>query len=437
VTSDITGPRLRHLLRMEKLIAQFRCAAVLLTGAVLLNASHRLDGLAMRGPLIAAMWGTALIYAGAVLVAEPYRRLPVIAWEVVSGFIDWGLITLAIVVTGMENSDLYVLYFLSVLSIALRFALREVIVAGAGTVAVYFALVMATTSNWTTAFQVAGTHMGYILLFAVGSGVLAREAKRQLRARLKGEARRRAVEEVTATVSHDLRNPLAAITGLVEILLDAAPENLSVDQRVLLHRIDANAQQMNNLVSNLVDAALFERGQQRFRPVPLDLNVVVRHVVEAQAHQAEVKQIGLVLDLCSGLPPANLDSGMIERLVANLLHNAVKFTPENGAVRISTRRRGAHLYVEVWNSGAHIPPALRITIFEKFVRHDDSRGVGLGLFICKSIVALHGGTISVRNVSGGGVAFVAGFPVLMPDVRSRTPTAAATWQPGRHIGAFG
>jgi signal transduction histidine kinase len=422
---------------MEKLIAQFRCAAVLLTGAVLLEAHPHLAALASHRPLLLAAWCGVFVYAVAVLLAAPYRRLPTTVWQVASGFVDWGFITLAIVVTGVERSELYVLYFLSVLSIALRFGLREVVIAGVGTVAAYFGLVAATASDWSAAFQVAGTHMGYILLFAVGSGVLAREAKRQQRARLKGEARRRALEEVTATVSHDLRNPLAAITGLVEILLDAAPETLSFDQRALLHRIDANTQQMNNLVSNLLDAALIERGQQAFRPAPIDLNVVVRRVVEAQAHQAEVKQIGLVLDLSSHLPLVTLDSGMIERLVANLLHNAVKFTPESGAIRVSTRQGDAHVDVEVWNSGAHIPEALQATMFEKFARDDTSSGAGLGLYICKVIVALHRGTIAVHNVAGGGVAAVAGFPVSMPDLRSPTPATSPAWQPGRPAGALG
>jgi signal transduction histidine kinase len=432
----MTGPYLRHLLRMEKLIAQFRFAAVLLTGAVLLNAYEQLGAVATRGPAMVAAWGGAVLYAVAVLLAEPYRRVPFVAWQVVSGLIDWGLITMAIVATGMEHSDLYVLYFLSVMSIALRFGLPAVIGVGVGTVAVYFGLTMATATDWTDAAQAAGTRMGYVLLFAVVSGVLAREAKRQMHARVKGEAQRRAVEEMTATVSHDLRNPLAAITGLVEILLDAAPETLSFDQRALLHRISANAQQMSNLVNNLVDAELIERGQQAVRPAPIDLNALVRHVVEAQAHQAEVKQIGLVLDLSPSLPPANLDSGMVERLIANVLHNAVKFTPENGAIRVSTRRREARVEIEVWNSGAHVPPALRTMMFEKFVREADSRGVGLGLYICKSIVALHGGAIAVHNVPGGGVAIIAEFP-MAPDALWRTPTPTPAWQPQHRAGAMG
>ncbi len=428
---------LRHILRMEKVVGQFRFAAVVLTGAVLLNVHQQLGIVEEHAPLIAAVWGFALAHAVAVLIGEPYRYAPIIVWEVVSGVIDWCFITAAIVATGVEHSDLYVLYFLSVLSIALRFGLREVIVAGVGTAAAYVGLVMATATDWTPALQTAGTRMGYVMLFAVGSGVLAREANRQLRARVKEGAQRRAVEEVTATVSHDLRNPLAAITGLVEILLDSAPETLSLDQRHLLHRINANSQQMANLVNNLVDAELIEHGQQAFRPAAADLNAVVRHVVEAQAHQAEVKQIGLVLDLSPHLPLVTLDSGMIERLVANLLHNAVKFTPENGAIRVSTRRHDARVDIEVWNSGAPIPPALKTLMFEKFTRDKDSKGVGLGLYICKSIVALHGGTLAVHNAPDGGVTIAAELPLTAVAAPARAPATTLTWQRPRRAGALG
>jgi two-component system sensor histidine kinase KdpD len=143
----------------------------------------------------------------------------------------------------------------------------------------------------------------------------------------------------------------------------------------------------------------------------MDVNALVRRVVEAQAHQAEVKRIGLVLDLSPQLPPVLLDGSLIERLVANLLNNAVKFTPEDGAVRVSTEAHGASIRIEVWDSGPDVPASLRAALFEKFARQEDSPGIGLGLYICKSIVDLHQGKISLRNV-GGGVSFVVELPVM-------------------------
>ena len=202
--------------------------------------------------------------------------------------------------------------------------------------------------------------------------------------------------------------------------------------------------QMENLVGNLVDAELIDSGQQQFRPAAADLNAVVRRVVEAQAHQAETKQIGLLLDLDATLPGVMVDDHMIERLVANLLSNAVKFTPEAGAVRVSTRHDGGRVRIEVWDSGPDVPASLHAVLFEKFVRQSDSPGIGLGLYICKSIVDAHGGTITVQTPAGGGVSFVVELPVTHPvtertrvlDSFPRWSTRKPAWGPQRRASAL-
>jgi signal transduction histidine kinase len=394
---------------MEKAIAQLRVAVVLLAGITFLtDPRHLLSDWTMPG--IAA---AALAYAAAVAIGEPYRRMPLIWWGVVSGFIDWGLITACILATGGIRSQFYLLYFLSILSVAMRYGLREVLVTGVGTALGYLVIALLSPDSSATVLGDAALRMGHLLLFALGSGILARETTRHFRARLKEEARWLAVQEVTATVSHDLRNPLNAITGLIEILLESAPGALSLEQRALLHRVDANTQQMTNLITNLLDAELIERGRQSFQPTQVNVNALVRRVVEAQAHQAEMKHIGLVLDLSQRLPPALLDGRLIERLIANLLNNAVKFTPEDGAVRVSTGNHGARIRIEVWDSGPDVPASLRSVLFEKFARQEDSPGIGLGLYICRSIVDMHRGKIFVRKV-GGGVSFIVELPVAAP-----------------------
>src|SRR5205823_4296988 len=148
-----------------------------------------------------------------------------------------------------------------VLSIALRYGRTEVVIAGVGTAVGYVSIVVLTGDVWPIMVRDAALRMGYLLLFAVGSGVLAHEARRQFHARMREEARRVAVQEVTATVSHDLKNPLAAVTGMVEMLLDSTADVLTLDQRALLHRISANTRLMTDLVGNLLDAELMEHGR--------------------------------------------------------------------------------------------------------------------------------------------------------------------------------
>jgi K+-sensing histidine kinase KdpD len=424
-----------QIVGMEKHIAWLRVGVVLLTGAEYLRTTQPLGS-----AFIVVLWEASMVYAAGVLLTEPYCRMPLRGWHVISGLIDWGFITLGIVLTGGGQSDLYLLYFLSVLSIALRYGPTEVVMAGLGTAVSYVVIVLLTAEVWPVMLRDAALRMGYLLLFAVGSGVLAREARRQFHARMREEARRVAVQEVTATVSHDLKNPLAAVTGLVEMLLDSTADVLTLDQRALLHRINANTRLMTELVGNLLEVELIECGRQAFQPAWLDLNALVRRVVEAQAHQAEEKHIGLVLDLNPQLPAAMLDGRSIERLVANLLGNAVKFTPHNGAIRVSTRCRDARVIVEVWDSGPDIPASLHPVLFEQFTHQSDSPGVGLGLYICKSIVEMHAGTISVDNPAGGGVLFVAELPVspttaVTPSVvKPVAPDAADLWQPHGGLG---
>src|SRR5438045_1720657 len=101
----MTRVHLRHLLRMEKLVAQLRVTAVVLTGAVLLNAYGAPVVATGRGLWMMTAWGAGLLYALTVVWAEPYRHLPLVGWEIGSGLLDWSFITLAIAATGMEHSD--------------------------------------------------------------------------------------------------------------------------------------------------------------------------------------------------------------------------------------------------------------------------------------------------------------------------------------------
>ena len=416
--------RLRNSLRMERVVAYLRCAVVAISAGMVWVSPRAVES----ERLSSTVWVVAASYAVGVLITAPYRRVPILAWEVASNCVDWGLISIGIVATGGVHSDLYILYFLFVLAIGLRFGLREVVGGALATAAGYLTIVILTGSDWAADVASASLRMGHLLVGAIGVGFLARQAIQHARARVEDEAQRLAVEEVAATVSHDLKNPLAAVGGLIEILLDPQTGALSPQQRALLVGVGANVQQMGSRVANLVDAQLIERGLQPLRPSLTDLNGLVRRVVKAQANQAEAKNIGLVIDLAPELPLALLDPNLLERLVANLLSNAVKFTPKHGAIRVSTAQADGRLSLEVWNSGSEIPANLQAALFEKFVRRSDSTGIGLGLYICRSIVGRHKGTIGIQNPSGGGVAFMVRLP-LNPAPQVEALTVASTPPP--------
>jgi len=397
----------RHVSRMQKGVAQLRVAAVVLAGGVLWFAGPA--GLSGRPGLILGL-GIGFLYAVSIMCLEPFLCPPSRWWNGLSCLVDWGLITTLILATGGFGSEFYLLYFFLIVSVAMRYGRRTVLVSGAGTVMGYLAIVLMSAKGAGSGWDEASFRSGYIMLFSLGAAILAHEAVRHLQARVTAEARCRAVEEVTATVSHDLASPFAAIAGLVDLLLGSGAEPLTPEQQLLLRRVSLNAEQGGNLVANLRDVELIEQGRQPFRPALADVNAIVRRVTEAQACQAEAKGIRLEVELDKGLPPALVDDRLIQRLVINLLNNGLKFTPQDGVVRVTSRTHHSWLIIEVWDNGPDVPPALWSSLFEKFARDQSSPGVGLGLYISKLIVDLHHGRIFRRKM-GEGVVFVVELPI--------------------------
>jgi signal transduction histidine kinase len=426
----MTAVNSRHVHRMQRGVAQLRVAAVVLTAGVLWFAD---PSYLPAGARLTVVLGVALLYAAGVAIAEPFRQLPAVWWDAFSGLIDWGFITALILATGGVRSQFYLLYFFLMVSVAMRCELRAVLLSGVGTVVGYVFIVVVSAKAGALGLHDASFRTGCLMLFSLGSAILAHEVGRHLRARVHAEARCRAVEEMTATVSHDLARPFAAIAGLVDVLLDSGADVLSPAQRTLLRRVSLNAEQGGSLAASLRDAEVIEQGHQPFRPALVDVNAIVRCVVEAQACQAEAKHISVALDLDQQLPQTLLDDHLIQRLVANLLNNALKFAPTHGAVRVTTGRRHAQLVIEVWDNGPDVPAALWASLFDKFVREEGSPGIGLGLYISKSIVDLHQGRILRRQV-GEGVAFVVELP-FAPCAQAAPPAPgleaeqACGWQP--------
>lgn len=130
---------------------------------------------------------------------------------------------------------------------------------------------------------------------------------------------------------------------------------------------------------------------------PADVNAPIDRCVDANAGDAAAKKLTVDLDLDTSLQRPVVDELLIERLVTNLLHNAIKFTSEGGQARLSTRCRRGSFRIEVWNSGPPVPADLEPAIFEKYTRSPGSSGVGLGLYICKLATRLHGGVIGLQH----------------------------------------
>ncbi|WP_447984919.1 hybrid sensor histidine kinase/response regulator [Nitrospira sp. Nam74] len=219
-----------------------------------------------------------------------------------------------------------------------------------------------------------------------------------------------------ATVSHELRTPLTAIKGYSNNLLAGVAGSLPDKAVSYLTRIEHNADRLTRMISGLLDLARIEAGQLTLRVGPVMLSDVVKEVVEGLQSLAREKMI-VVTSHSEDLPAIQADRDRVFQILANLIQNAVKFTPQRGRVDISlaTSDDGG-VEVTVRDTGPGIPADKLDKVFERFYRlptiGSESGGAGLGLAITKSLVELHGGKIRVESTCGEGSQFVFRLPPM-------------------------
>jgi signal transduction histidine kinase len=227
--------------------------------------------------------------------------------------------------------------------------------------------------------------------------------------------------EFVSNVSHELRTPLISIKGFVDHLLEGIAGDLTPRQHTFLTRVQANITRLSRLINDLLDLARIEAGQVTIHPVRLSLVEVITEVLETLRPLAIEKgvELGLVEPETAGVVRADRDR--ISQVLLNLIHNAIKFTPPGGAVRVrvAVQPQGEVLTV-VQDTGEGIPPEELERIFEKFhqvsVDPGQPRGSGLGLTIARKLIELQEGTMWVRSTLGQGSEFGFTLPVAELEV---------------------
>ena len=221
-------------------------------------------------------------------------------------------------------------------------------------------------------------------------------------------------------VSHDLRTPLASIKAMVSGLRDQdvawTPEQLAEG----LATIDSETDRLNRLVGNLLDASRLQIGAVGVHLRPTDIVDTVRAAVDS------IGTIGdsVVLDLSDELPLLSADPALLERAIANLLSNAVRFSTAPGSVRVTAERFGDDVQVRVIDRGPGIPDDQHAKVLAPFQRlgdHPSPDGVGLGLPIAQGFVEAMGGTMSLDDTPGGGLTVTISMPTSVTS--SETPAA--------------
>lgn len=211
-------------------------------------------------------------------------------------------------------------------------------------------------------------------------------------------------------VSHELRTPLTPIKTLVENLLDGVGGSLSEQQHHYLSRIQANADRLTRMLNELLDLSKIEAGKTELRPTVLSIQELIADVLDVLRPLAQRKSITMEVTALDGIPKVHADRDKLYEVLANLVDNAIKFTPSGGRIQIGTKvLNDRYIRVEVSDTGCGIPEEDLPKIFDKFYRvhslSSNHAGAGLGLAIAKGLIELHGGTIGVESTSGKGSHF--------------------------------
>ncbi len=221
--------------------------------------------------------------------------------------------------------------------------------------------------------------------------------------------------DLIAWTSHDLRTPLTSMRVVVEALADSVIDDPDAIQRYL-NSIRSDVASLNRLIDDLFELAQLDAGGMTFDKVQVSLSDLISDVLERMRALADQRRVRLDGRVAPQIDPVTIDPSKIERVLANLVGNAIRHTPEGGQVTIDAQRGHGRLRVSVRDTGEGIPEEDLPRVFERFYRGEKSRarssgGAGLGLAIAKGIVEAHGGTIEVASQVGAGSTFTLTLPV--------------------------
>lgn len=253
--------------------------------------------------------------------------------------------------------------------------------------------------------------------------LLREQLDRQNQALRAANAELRRLDEIktifVSVAAHELRTPLTAIQGYLEILLDGELGPLNEAQHEALRVVHGSTRRLSHITRNLLDVTRIEAGRIELVLKPTDLGALVEQVIAEMRPQLEESRHQLELTVAPNLPLALCDEVRAAQVVGNLLSNAIKYTPEGGVITVEVAQAAEEgfLQVTVADTGVGISPEDQEKLFERFFRAESAYetravGSGLGLYITRALVELHGGSIRFESQLGQGSTFRVTFPVV-------------------------
>lgn len=220
-------------------------------------------------------------------------------------------------------------------------------------------------------------------------------------------------DEVLVDISEDLKTPLAAMKGFLEIASTISPDKVEPNQLLSIQRIDALATRLLDFVSNHMGALEIEAGRFEIHKSRLNIHQLLELAVEGRKSEADAKNVEIVLETAGDLPLLSVDPVQMERTVGILISNAIALSPSGGGVTISSSRNGNEIAVAVKDSGAGVSEEEIPALFErkKKLRRRGGDLSTVGLFVARHIVVAHGGRIEVQSDPLEGTTLTISLPV--------------------------
>ncbi|MGA3268642.1 MAG: ATP-binding protein [Verrucomicrobiota bacterium] len=238
-----------------------------------------------------------------------------------------------------------------------------------------------------------------------------------------------------ANISHELRTPLTLLLAPLESLLQRFHRAFDDDTRNLLATMHANGMRLLKLINDLLDLVRLESGRMEIKPEPLAVDEFARGLASAARQVADDKRIKLETDVAPGLGTVMADRDKLEKILLNLLFNALKFTPAGGRVSLRAEQQGEELVLIVSDTGMGIAQKNLPFIFDRFWQADGSskrkyQGVGIGLALVKELVEIQHGKVTVESQEGSGTTFTVRLPYQKGELQAK----AALPEPGSPAG---
>lgn len=254
------------------------------------------------------------------------------------------------------------------------------------------------------------------------------KARRGVEEKLRDADRRK--DEFLAMLGHELRNPLAPIGAAAQLLRTARldEERVRKASDVIIRQVE----HMTGLVNDLLDVSRVTRGLATIEKTPIEIRTIVTDALEQVAPLIHARRHHLTLELAPGAAIVDVDRKRLVQVIANVLNNAAKYTPEDGRICLRTEVQGASVLIEVTDNGIGMTSGLTSRVFDLFTQAHatpdrNSGGLGLGLALVKSLVELHGGSVAASsNGLGQGSRFVMHLPRAPNSVASDTSTGVTS-----------